>query len=155
MVRQAGSGEARHKVAGALWWLCLLIWLISAPCDAASYKPGQRRRKVPRKKTYGAPVQFSNFLSIMKFIFFFTIGPLAIYFVYTVATDPDLPRILKYLWAQTKKKWLCYLGRKSDLTVEPISGGGDEYEPEEDDDDDDEPVITTTTRSYSRYKKFR
>jgi hypothetical protein len=38
--------------------------------------------------------------------------PIVIYFVYSVATDPDLPRIARYLWGAAKKRWLSYLGKR-------------------------------------------
>lgn len=130
----------------ATWWLCLAVWMLSAECEAQNYKQKVSPR---RKKQAGPDLQFGRFLNIIKYTFAIAIAPLAIFFIYTVATDPDLPRVLRYLWTQTKKKWLSYLGKKNILTVEPVSGGA-EYDIEEEEDSDNDGFLSG---AYSRDRK--
>ena len=80
--------------------------------DAAAAKPGRGRRK----KAIG--VQFGAFLAVIKYTILLSLLPILIYFAYSVLTDPDLPRVMKYLWNAGKKRWLSYLG-KPQLSVEP------------------------------------
>lgn len=69
-----------------------------------------RARASKKKAAYGA--QFGPFLAIIKYTFMLSILPIILYFIYSVVTDPDLPRLLRYLWSMGKKRWLSYLGRK-------------------------------------------
>lgn len=74
--------------------------------DNAAYYHSARARRQGR--THGA--QFGNFLVAIQVVVFFSVLPVLVFFVWSVAADPDTPRILRCLYAAARKKVFNALG---------------------------------------------
>lgn len=95
-------------------------------------KPARRKKSA---NSYGASI--TSFLAVVKWTALLTLAPVLLYFIYTVATDPDLPRIGKYLWQSVKNKWLSYLGTNSNHHKKAAVA----VDPQEEDEEEDEPYM--------------
>jgi len=104
--------------------LVLLVWTVVVV-------EGKRPRRKKSSNAYDAT--FSSFLKVIKYTILFTLAPVFIYFIYTIVTDPDLPRIAKHLYHTMKRKWVSYL-RKNKATpgTTTVDSEGYEYESEGD-----------------------
>lgn len=76
--------------------LCLLLCEFDV-ADAA-------RRSLTRRKRINTEVEFSKWMTTLKWVWLGVFGPMLLLFVWQIARDPALPHVAKEIWARLQDK---------------------------------------------------
>lgn len=62
------------------------------------------------KHAHGGGAHFGAFMGMIKAVFFFSVLPVIVYFLWTLASDPDTPRIARFCWNGAKVRFYRVMG---------------------------------------------
>ncbi len=97
----------------------LSLQLLSTPAEAAMSSSARSRNRKDnaayyhsraRRQNRAHGASFGNFLVAIKVVVFFSVLPVLVFFVWSVAADPDTPRVLRHLYGAAQKKVYIALG---------------------------------------------
>jgi hypothetical protein len=94
--------------------LCLLVWLVEES-DGSGTKPGERPRKrrgAAKHERMSAEERVDEILTVVQYMFVLVLAPVVIKFLYQVATDPDVPLVIREVKRIITQKFTGYLGQE-------------------------------------------
>jgi hypothetical protein len=109
-----GSLATTRTFRCGLILLTLLVWFVEESGGSGT-KPGDRPRKrrgAAKHERMSAEERVDEILTVVQYMFVLVVAPVVIKFLYQVATDPDVPLVIREVKRIITQKFTGYLGQE-------------------------------------------